>query len=127
MDDARSIYFRDADEAFAFCRKRMSYELKVGAILPAMVADACAEFGTPTPIKRRDSGHQIAVLQIPIRDGVVQVIGETASADAPDLAVGDFVQWRCGTVASGVCIGLIVGRLALELHGADWRLAESFE
>lgn len=126
MDEARRI-FRTTAEAFDFCCANLAYELRVGVTLPAIIADACAEYGTPTPIKRRDTGHQIAVLNVPSKDGLLQVIGETVKGDSPDLAVGDFVEWRCGAVASGVCIGLIVGRLAPEIQGAGWRMAESFE
>lgn len=126
MDEARRI-FRTTEEAFDFCCANLGYELKIGVTLPAVVADASSDYGTPTPIKRRETGHQIAVLNVPSKDGVMQVIGETARGDAPDLEVGDFVEWRCGTVASGVCIGLIVGRLAPEIQGAGWRMMESFE
>ena len=119
--------FGSNHEAFRFCCRSMDYRIRMGKVLPALVEDARTHFGTPSPVKRRDSGHQLAILSVPTEDGVLQVIGETISADAPALSVGDFVEWRCGTITPGVCVGLILGLLAPELNGeGSWRMAELF-
>lgn len=119
-------YFRSNEEAFSFACESMEYAVRDGAVLPALVDDASADFLTPTPVKRKDDGNQIAVLRVPSEDGFIQVIGETASPDAPDLSVGDLVEWRCGVIATGVWIGLILGRLAPELQRDGWRMREPF-
>ena len=125
MQTTARIFSSNA-EAFAFACQSMEYTLRGGNILPALVDDASTEFLTPTAIKRKDDGHQIAVLKVPSEDGVVQVIGETATANGPKLAVGDLVQWRCGAIATGIWFGLIIGRLAPELQDGGWRLGEPF-
>ena len=119
--------FDSTRDAFDFCCDSMNYKIRTGATLPAVVQDAREQFGTPTPVKRRESGHQLAILNVPTEDGILQVIGETITADAPELQAGDFVEWRCGTITPGVCVGLILGRLAPELLGDEsWRMAEPF-
>lgn len=118
--------FCSNSEAFAYACESMGYLLRTGATLPALVEDASAQFLTPTPIKITEDGRQIAVLSVPSGEGSIQVIGETASAHATSLAAGDLVQWNCGAIASGIWFGLIVGRLAPELAGRTWTLAERF-
>lgn len=119
--------FNTNDDAFHYCCNAMGYRIRMGQTLPALVEDASAHFGTPSPVKRRETGHQLAILRVPTEDGILQVLGETISADAPELQVGDFVEWRCGTITPGVCVGLILGRLAPELDPeGDWRVAELF-
>ena len=119
-------YFRSNEEAFTYACEAMDYAVRDGVVLPALVEDASADFLTPTPVKRKEDGNQIAVLRVPSEEGVIQVIGETASPSAPDLAVGDLVEWRCGVIATGVWIGLILGRLAPELQRDGWRMQEPF-
>lgn len=120
--------FPSNDEAFTYCCRSMGYKIRMGLSLPALVQDARAQFGTELPVRRRETGHQLAVLNVPTESGVLQVIGETVSADASPLNIGDFVEWRCGTITPGVCVGLIVGRLAPELKDdGDWRMAETFD
>lgn len=119
-------YFRSNEEAFAYACEAMDYAVRDGVVLPALVEDASADFLTPTPVKRKEDGNQVAVLRVPSEDGVIQVIGETATPGAPDLAVGDLVEWRCGVIATGVWIGLILGRLAPELRPDGWRMEQLF-
>jgi hypothetical protein len=124
------LYFKDGDAALEYACEYMDCELHEGTLLPAIVVDARAMFGTAAAVKRQDDGNQLALIRVTSRDGGFLTVATTTNPKGPALQVGQLVAWQAmqyfPSFAKGAkdkrfgWAGLILGTLKPEYANGCW-------
>jgi hypothetical protein len=131
------LCFKDANAAFQYACEYLDSELKVAAVLPALVLDAGALLGNGPPVRIQPDGGQVALLRICAKDGGFVLAAATANTGGPKLQPGDLVAWgvvqytmrllRSGDDSRSQWNGLIVAKLRPEYTvGRGWAIEYPF-
>jgi len=136
--EAAPLYFKDGTAALEFACT-LGCDLKRGSVLPAVVLDSKALFGTQEAVKTQPNGIQTVALKVASSDGGFLVMSQTLGPNGPKLQPGDLVAWQAGEFASAVVetlkspdkrfgwVGFVIAALRPEFrinHG--WAIAGQF-
>jgi len=130
-----NLPFKDNTSAFEYACKYLECEVAEGAMLPAIVQDGKALFGTPASVSAATDGTQTAAIKVASKDGGFLVVAKTPGR-GPQLKPGDFVAWLAGSHVAKLAeaapdkrfgwVGLIVGTLKPEWKEGSWVGADRF-
>jgi len=124
-----NLPFKDNASAFEYACIYLECEVAKGAMLPAIVQDGKALFGTQVSVTAAADGTQTAVVKVASKDGGFLVVAKTPGP-GPELRPGDFVAWLAHSHVAKLAeaspdkrfgwVGLIVGTLKPEWREGSW-------